>query len=59
MDNFTNMYLAILNNEIAVLKRDYFKPQEEGTGHFNTAISVLQQRVDEIKNGKPVQVHSS
>jgi hypothetical protein len=59
MDNFTNMYLAILNNEIAVLKREYFKPQEEGTGHFNTAISVLQQRVDEIKNGKPVQVHSS
>ncbi len=59
MDNFTNMYLAILNNEIAVLKQEYFKPQEEGTGHFNTAISVLQQRVDEIKNGKPVQVHSS
>ena len=57
MDNFTNMYIAILSNEIDVLKRDYYKPQEEGTGHFNTAISVLQHRVDELKNGKSVQVH--
>lgn len=57
MDNFTNMYTAVLRNEIEVLQRDYYKPQEEGTGHFNTAISVLQHRLDEIKNGKPVQVH--
>lgn len=59
MDNFTNMYLAVLDNEIEVLRREYFKPQEEGTGHFNTAISVLQQRIDEVKNGKSIQVYSS
>jgi hypothetical protein len=57
MDNFSNMYMAVLGNEIEVLKREYYKPNEEGTGHFNTAISVLQHRIDEIKNGKPVQVH--
>jgi len=56
MDNFTNMYTAVLRNEIEVLRHEYYKPQEEGTGHFNTAISVLQHRIDEIKNGKPVQV---
>jgi hypothetical protein len=53
------MYLAVLDNEIEVLRREYFKPQEEGTGHFNTAISVLQQRIDEVKNGKSIQVYSS
>ena len=58
MDNFSNMYMAILRNEIEVLRNDYYKPHEEGTGHFNTAISVLQHRIDEIKNGKPIQVRS-
>ena len=52
------MYMAILRNEIEVLRNDYYKPHEEGTGHFNTAISVLQHRIDEIKNGKPIQVRS-
>jgi hypothetical protein len=49
--------MAVLRNEIEVLRHEYYKPQEEGTGHFNTAISVLQHRLDEIKNGKPIQVH--
>ena len=34
--------------EINVLKT-YYKPQEEGTGHFNTAISVLQFRIEELE----------
>jgi hypothetical protein len=50
-------YLSVLRNEVALLKSQYYKPQEEGTGHFNTAISVLEYRIKEIENGKPVQIH--
>ena len=47
--NITNeQYLAVLETEIEAL-RNYYKPKEEGTGHFNTAASVLQHRIDEIK----------
>ena len=42
-------YVAVLENEIETLRRYYFKPQEEGTGHYNTTISVLESRVKEIK----------
>ena len=50
--NITNeQYLAVLETEIEAL-RNYYKPKEEGTGHFNTAASVLQQRIDEIKKKK-------
>ena len=41
-------YIKVLKKEINVLK-SYYKPQEEGTGHFNTAISVLQSRVEELE----------
>ena len=51
------LYLSVLRNEAALLKSQYYKPQEEGTGHFNTAISVLEYRIKEIENGKPVQIH--
>ena len=34
--------------EIEVLRNKY-KPHEEGTGHFNTAISVLEGRIKEIE----------
>lgn len=48
--NITNEeYLAVLETEKETLLRDYYKPKEEGTGHFNTTASVLQQRIDEIK----------
>jgi hypothetical protein len=40
-------YVAVLMNEIETLRR-YYKPSEEGTGHFNTAINVLEQRIKEI-----------
>jgi hypothetical protein len=51
-DQITNeQYLAVLETEIEAL-RNYYKPKEEGTGHFNTAASVLQQRIDEIKKKK-------
>ena len=44
-------YIAVLETEVETLSRYYYKPQEEGTGHFNTAIGVLQHRIEELKNG--------
>jgi hypothetical protein len=44
-------YIAVLEMERQTLLRDYFKPHTEGTGHFNTAVSVLKHRIEELKNG--------
>ena len=41
-------YIQVLEKEISVLK-GRFNPDSEGTGHYNTAISVLEDRVKEIK----------
>ena len=41
-------YVAVLKNEIETLRRYYYKPNEEGTGHFNTAIGVLEHRINEL-----------
>jgi hypothetical protein len=41
-------YIAVLKKEIQVLKTR-FDPNQEGTGHFNTAIHVLQDRVAELE----------
>jgi hypothetical protein len=43
-------YIAVLETEVEVLHR-YYKPETEGTGHFNTAIGVLKHRIEELKNG--------
>ena len=42
-------YIAVLRKEIQVLKTRY-NPETEGTGHFNTTISVLEGRVKELEN---------
>lgn len=42
-------YVAVLKKEVQVLE-SRFNPNEEGTGHYNTAISVLQNRIEEIQN---------
>ena len=42
-------YIQVLQNEIDVLSSKYYKPKTEGTGHFNTAISVLKFRIEELK----------
>lgn len=42
-------YVAVLENEVEILKRYYFKPSTEGTGHYNTAISVLESRIKELQ----------
>jgi hypothetical protein len=44
-------YIAVLETEVETLRRYYFNPEIEGTGHFNTAISVLEKRIEEIRNG--------
>jgi len=43
-------YIAVLETEVETLRR-YYKPETEGTGHFNTAIGVLERRIEEIRNG--------
>jgi hypothetical protein len=41
-------YIAVLEKEISVLQSRY-DPSQEGTGHYNTAIHVLQNRVAELE----------
>ena len=50
-------YVAVLETEKETLLRYYYNPDQEGTGHFNTTATVLQQRIDEIKKemGQTVQ----
>ena len=43
------VYLNVLKKEISVLQTKY-QPHEEGTGHVNTAISVLESRIKEIES---------
>jgi hypothetical protein len=42
-------YIAVLETEKEVLLRYYYDKKQAGWGHFNTAASVLQQRIDELK----------
>jgi hypothetical protein len=42
-------YIAVLKKEVQVLE-SRFNPNEEGTGHYNTTIGVLQSRIEEIQN---------
>ena len=43
-------YLAVLKEEKIKLLTEFYKPDEEGTGHFNTAASVLQFRIEQLEN---------
>ena len=43
-------YIAVLQTEAETLRRYYYNPSTEGTGHFNTAISVLEQRIQELQD---------
>ena len=42
-------YLEVLRTERDKILKDYYKPQEEGTGHFNTAASVLKMRIEQLE----------
>jgi hypothetical protein len=44
-------YIAVLQSERETLLKDYYKPQSEGTGHYNTAASVLEFRITELARG--------
>jgi len=44
-------YVAVLKTEVEVLRR-YYKPETEGTGNFNTAIQVLERRIQEIEENQ-------
>ena len=50
-DTTREEYIAVLETEVETLRRYYFNPETEGTGHFNTAIGVLEHRIKELKNG--------
>lgn len=43
-------YLAVLKSEIETLKMYYYKPNESGTGHYNTAINVLEERYKTLQD---------
>jgi len=43
-------YIAVLETEVETLRRYYYNPNTEGTGHFNTTISVLEDRIKELQN---------
>ena len=50
-DTTREEYIAVLETEVETLRRYYYNPNQEGTGHFNTSIGVLERRIEEIKNG--------
>jgi hypothetical protein len=45
-------YISVLQSEVDTLLTDYYRGDrgETGTGHFNTAASVLKHRIEELKN---------
>lgn len=47
-DISTETYIEVLKMEIEVLKKYYYKPDATGTGHYNTAISVLEERIQHV-----------
>jgi hypothetical protein len=42
-------YIFVLETEMQLLLQNYYKPESEGTGHFNTAASVLKCRIEELR----------
>ena len=46
--NDTQTYIHVLEQEIQALQGLY-DPLAEGTGHYNTAIGVLKQRIEQLK----------
>ena len=42
-------YIAVLQTEMETLLRYYYNPNTEGTGHFNTAASVIKSRIEELQ----------
>ena len=51
-------YISVLESEIETIRKDYYDSQPEGTGHFKTAVSVLEFRIEELKNKLMKEVHN-
>lgn len=49
MDLSKEAYIKVLKQEHQTLLQEFYKPQEEGTGHFNTAASVLEWRIKSLE----------
>jgi hypothetical protein len=49
-DTTREEYIAVLETEVETLRRYYFNPETEGTGHFDTVIKVLEHRIKEIES---------
>ena len=49
MDVSKQAYINVLKYEHETLLKEYYKPQEEGTGHINTAASVLEWRIKSLE----------
>jgi hypothetical protein len=50
MDLSKEFYINVLKREHETLLKEYYKPNEEGTGHFNTAASVLSWRIEQLEH---------
>ena len=50
-------YISVLETEIKILRKNYYNSQPEGTGHFKTAVSVLEFRIEELKNNLLKKAH--
>jgi ribosomal protein S15P/S13E len=42
-------YIAVLQTEMETILRYYYNPNTGATGHYNTAASVLAERIKELK----------
>ena len=48
-ENDYERIIEVIEREREILLNDFYKPQTEGTGHFNTAASVLEMRINSYK----------
>ena len=51
-------YISVLESEVDIIRKKYYNSQPEGTGHFKTAVSVLEFRIEELKNKLMKEVHN-
>ena len=48
-ENDYERIIEVLEREREILLNEFYKPEVEGTGHFNTAASVLEMRINSYK----------
>jgi|LauGreDrversion4_2_1035121.scaffolds.fasta_scaffold6126236_1 hypothetical protein len=50
MDLSKEFYINVLRREHETLLKEFYRPDEEGTGHYNTAASVLEWRIKSLES---------